>query len=322
MGGKRKTNKQKVDEDKLRLSWLNDNKGNIGKEDRKGLKIDNEEYQKQVEHVYEWIKEGLRSNEILTMLTIEDESMTQAKFIELMQYAYEYAELSLHKDREYVFQLHMDRYENMYNKSIQLTNSWGQALDPKKDWAIIRARFSNAMKSLRSKEELVGLHDKSIVLEFNDHKALVIEKEETRGKYIQGFDPDCLSLEEKKELLDIIKEARTVPIEGIQRVVIKKTVIEINANTLESQRKEVSKSIDDIEIHDIEFEEMPDDVVSKFNELKTETDEDLTDRGSVHIEDLTPTQKENKTGADVAESINNNLLEELKKRRLEKLKNK
>src|SRR5690554_7481693 len=61
--------------------------------------------------------------------------------------------------------------------------------------------------------------------------------------------------------------SRTVPLEGIQRVMIKTTKIEIaTGNVVENVQ-----AIDQTETVDIQFEEMPEDVVSKFDKDRKST---------------------------------------------------
>lgn len=301
-----------------RLTFVNDGI----KRHEKGRQIqkrDTTEYQQLVDRVYEHIREGMRSNEIFATLLVEDDTLTDVKFSQILKDAYELAEVSLQKDREYTFQLHMERYEKMYEEAIKMTNSWGQPLDPKKDWAVINARYIAALKQLEAKERLIGLHDKSLILELTEQRATVLEKEETRSGHILGYDLDKLTLEEQIELLQYIKDCRTVPVEGIQRVVIKKTVIEINTDTGERNVNYVSKNINEVnkvKIQDIEFEEMPDNVIDKFQAIEDVKEEEEIDNGSIHVEDLTNglLEGEQKQGEDVVKSVQLNAVEQLKKK--------
>lgn len=275
-------------------------------------------YQKQVDRIYEYLRDGMASNEIYATFLSEDDKISEVQFSDMLTDAYKIAEVSLQKDREYVFQLHMDRYEKIYEESMKLTNSWGLPLDIKKDWQIIRARYISALTALEAKEKLIGLHDKSVVLEFNNQKAVVAEKEENRGNSLIGYSVEQLSLEEQVELLGYLKACRTVPIEGIQRVVIKRTIIEINPIDGTRNVNQSIINIDEVEkikIQDIEYEEMPKNVVKDFKEIPDKEDEEENNMGSMIIEDLTKnTKKELKSGKDVAEAVNKNIISELKER--------
>lgn len=114
---------------------------------------------------------------------------------------------------------------------------------------------------------MLGLHDRSMVLEFNDHRAVVVEQSDFEpGRHVAGFDLDKLTLKDTRQLLDLTQETRTVPIEGVQRVVIKTTKIELSTgNTITN-----TKMIDNIDTVDIEFEEMPDRVVDRFKDITPE----------------------------------------------------
>jgi hypothetical protein len=268
-----------------------------------------------IERVYEYIKEGMRSTEILTMLSIEEESLTQTRFNEILKKAYVLAENNVHKDREYIFQLHMERYERMYQKSMIMEDFWGRPLDPKKDWAVIRARYINAAKALKNKEKLLGLHDKSVVVEFNEHKTELIEKEDNRGA-IPGIDIELLTFDEQKELLVLIKEARTVPIDGIQRVTIKRTVIEINPETGQRFVQSIETVIDQ-ETKDIEFEDMPLNVVDKFKDVTPKPSEAEPEFGTIII-DSRPKHVETRNIEEVKNQINTDVIEAFKKKLKEK----
>lgn len=295
----------------IRKTFLNDdNRKTIRHEARL---IDTPEYQDKVEMVYEYIKQGMRSNEIFAMLLAEDEEMTETKFMSLLKYAYVFAENAMHKDREYVFQLHMDRYEKIYEQSIQMTDFWGQPLDRKKDYMIMLSKYTNAMKALHSKEDLLGLHDKSVIIEYNDHKAVVLEQEETRGREgVVGYNLDQLSLKEKVEMLHLIKEARTVPIQGIQRVTIKTLKVEINLKTGERTQYTTMQNIDDVETHEIHFEEMPNDVITPMQ--KEVEIKEIEQHSGIIVHDFVPKGGQSTDLNDIKGKINDNLLENFKKK--------
>jgi len=269
------------------------------------LQKDTIEYQEEIKHILELIKDGLAPGEIYATLLISDHELTDSAFNVMMRDAVTMAELAIYKDREYTFQLHMDRYEKMYHEAMKLEYDNGMPIDPIKGKAFMISRLIDATAQLQAKEKLIGLHDKSLTLELTQTQTTVVEKEETRGSIIPGYDIEQLKLEDQIELLSLIKEARTVPIEGIQRVVIKKTVIEIN----QGERSEYQK----VETKDIEFEEMPDDVVSKFEKLPDKKKDEEPDMGTVAIEDLTGGQK-GKSVDEIREIMQNNALDELKKK--------
>lgn len=270
--------------------------------------IDTVYYQDKIKFIYQKLKEGVRSNEIFALMLIQEPDLGETRFLKLLKYAYKYFEQQLHKDREYTFALHMDRYEDIFNKCIQFEDMWGVPLDPKKDWHVISNRLQNALKALKSKEELLGLHDKSMVIEFNDNQAVIIE-EKTESSKIPGYDIEQLSIEETKELLQLIQECRTTPLDGVQRVIVKTTKIEITTGNL----AQVTQATDNIVTKDIEFEEMPEDIISKIQNITPpEVDPDLKD-GPVVINQTGDDKGHNKT-EDITKKLKESMLDAFKEK--------
>lgn len=300
---------RKPDSDKIRKTFMNDKPKKKKQGSHRVHLIDTPEYQAKVERIYQYIKQGMRSNEIFAMMIVEDEKLTEKGFQELLRHAYSFAENSLHKDRDYVFQLHMERYEQVYEKNMVMVNSWNQPLDKRYHWAIMVAKYVNALNALISKEKLIGLHDKSVSLEFNEQQVTLTDEQTNRGS-IPGYDIEKLTFDEQKELLALIKEARTAPVEGIQRVVIKKTVIEINTETGD---KNVNNEVETI---DIGFEDMPAPVVHKFENIPDPEDEPQPEMGPIVIDNVPKVPA--KEADDVKESINKKLIASFKEKLKEK----
>lgn len=213
---------------------------------------------KRTRDIYEKLLEGYNRQELVSHIIFNyPELKTVNSRNRAIQDAYEYAEVEAFKDKEYTFHTHIDRYERMYSDSLVMEDGWGRPLDPKEDWHIMVARYSNALKALKLKEQLLGLHDKNIAIEINNRTATIVTtKEETRGLF-GGFDFDKLTLQEKKELLELLRLTRK-PIEGVLPVLIKEnhTTVMINGEVLNDN------------IEDIEYEELPQQVVTKFKKLK------------------------------------------------------
>ncbi len=276
------------------------------------------DYQKKVEQVYQYVVQGLRSNEIYAMMFADDNTLSENKFAKLLRQAYVHANDVLYKDREYVFELHMDRYEDLYSKSMNMINDWyNTPLDPKKDWHIIVSRYTNAMKALRAKEELIGFHDKSMVIELNDGKATLLDAVNKEDNSIAGYDLDALSDAEQIELLALIKDMRTFALEGVQKITVKKTVIEINTDTLQREQRHETINIEHIEVK--EFEDMPEDVVSRF-ENRLPVEEVPEEESGILLRDGVPRDIERKDLKDLQKSINATALEEMRKRLAENKK--
>lgn len=253
---------------KYQKTFLNDDQDRGNYERHEVHVNDTPEHYAIAERVYKLIKDGFMTNEIFATLCVEDEQMTEAKFMKIVADAYKFFENSLLKDREYAFQTHMSRYEDIYQKCMSMEGFWhGMELDKKnpKDIQQIMTKYMHAIKALQYKEELLGLHDKKVVLEFNDSQATIVRNEREIYNGIPGYNLDNLSLEEKVEMLNLIKEARTVPINGIQRVIIKQRKVEIDLESGNRKIVEQIKKIDDTKTIDIKYEEMPPNVVSKFD---------------------------------------------------------
>ncbi len=277
--------------------------------------IDTPEYQALVERVYFHLKDGLRSNEIFAMLSVEDESMTEVKFTDLIKYAYAFSENAMMKDREIMFQTHMARYEHIYQKAMSMQGFWhGSTLDKKnsKDIQQIMTKYSQAMAALKGKEELIGLHDKKVVVEFNDHVATVVEKQSMIGREgIPGYTLDNLTLEEQIELLSLIKEARTIPIEGIQRVVIKQRKIEIDINGNRQIVEEI-RNIDKVNVAHATYEEMPVSTIGKYKNIEAEEAVIISDP---LVKDARPKDLPIPKGAlQVQEKIQSGVMDKLKEK--------
>ena len=302
---------------KINKTFLNDTVHITSEGTHEAKLLDTPEYQAIIERVYELLKQGFRSNEILADLMIEDHSLTETKFSRILKHAYQYAENALHKDREYLFKLHMDRYEKIYQQCVVLHDSWHRPLDPIKDWHIIVMKYRSAMKALKSKEDLLGLHDKSVVIEFNDHTATVIEQETNRGsEHVAGYDLSQLTIDELSELLALVKETRTLPLEGVQRVVVKRTQLTVDITTGDRSSEQVTDIIHEIN-KKIVFEDMPAEVVSKFQDITKNPDDDFIDLGEANVIDNVPREYRKKpkiSKEDIQKKMQDQALDELKKK--------
>lgn len=299
----------------IKQTFLNDKLPKEGQGQHEVKLIDTPEYQALIERVFEYLKQGFTSNEILHTLMLEDEAMSEQRFVKLLKYAYQYAENVLHKDREYTFRLHMHRYEMMYRDCLEMLDSWKKPLDPIKDrWLIIK-RYQAAMKALKSKEELLGLHDKSMVLEFNDTQATVVQQETLRGggaTPIAGHDLTKLSTEELVELSDLIKKIRTIPIEGVQRVLVKqsKLVIDINGERSVEHTQTIINQVSNVKI---QYEDMPANVVDKFTNTMNIEEEPVFSEANV-VDDVPKHIRKLPRKSEL------NLKEQLRQKVLEKFK--
>lgn len=296
-------------------TFLHDKDHTVTQGGHEVYQIQTKEYQELITRTYEYLKEGVRAEEILKTFIIEDDQMNESKFTKILTYAYDYAENELHKDREYVFQLHMQRYEDLYRESLIMHDSQHRPLDPERHTPTMARKYMTAIKALKSKEDLLGLHDKTVVLEFNDNKAVIMEQETLRGgsNVVNGYEPDKLNNEELLKLLNLIKKTRTVPIEGIQRVAIKQTKFEISIDN-KVVTSQVTTQIDNLETK-VQFEDMPSNVVSKFKDVTKIEEAEVVEQINI-VSDIPEEIKElpKLTIDDVKDKVKEQALEQLRKR--------
>jgi hypothetical protein len=298
----------------IQKTFLHDKPKKEGQGSHSALQIEDPKYQRIIKKTFEYLKQGMRSNEILATLMVEDNSMTETKFDRILQFTYQYADNELQKDREYLFQLHMDRYEKLYEQCMTMNDSWHRPLDPIKDWAIMVMKFKAALKALKAKEDLLGLHDKSMMLEFTNHQAVVVERETLRGgaNKVGGYDLELLTDDELVELVELIKVTRTVPLEGVQRIIVKQTKIEIDINGNRSQHEEI-QSTDDVNSV-VVYEDMPEQVFDKFEDVTVDPDRILP-LDEKNVKDDVPIELRGKPKVELVD-----LQDRLKKQSLEQLK--
>lgn len=113
-----------------------------------------------------------------------------------------------------IISLHARRYESIYRKCIGLEDLWN---DPDTNKASLIAMFNNSIVALRKKEEVLGLHKKSVKRKISESVVKITKRE------IKSHNFDNLTLEEKIELRKLLQKARIMPIEGFHTVEISQT---------------------------------------------------------------------------------------------------
>lgn len=268
-------------------------------------KLDTPIYQKAQEDIEKYLREGWLINEIYAEILSEIPELTEVTFANMVKKAYEQAKLTIHRNKEYIFKLHMDRYETIYKKAMEMLDSWMRPLDTKgNDWAIRVAKYGTAMKALKSKEDLLGLHNKDVVIDITEHTAFMNKKAETRGR--PPFDTDSLSLEEQIELLHLLKQAKVSEDDGVRKLIVKKAPLAVIDKIPEPPKP--GETIDTI------YEEMPEKVVDKLQvvvqqEMEDESNRYIVDARSQEAKDATASTKE-----QVTKKINSSLIDEFKNR--------
>lgn len=235
--------------------------------------------QKLIEEIFELLKMGGLPMAIYQHMLLDYPSLREGRFKELLEQAYRYAEVVLQKDREYLFMLHVNRYEELYKSCRELLDYSKRPLDPEKHRDVMVQKLRGAMRALKSKEDLLGLHDKKMVLELVDNQAFVLEQAEdshSAGGMVAGIDLGKLDNEELAELLRLTQAARLTPLEGIQRVIIKQSKVTITAEGTPIVVEEATV-IDDVKVISEFAEDLPDDVLAKLEALTRPDKEDLDD---------------------------------------------
>jgi len=261
--------------------------------------VESDQFKRHINRAIELINKGWRSTQVFAdIVSVWPEHNSWFHDV-LMRKAYEQIRNTLHKDREYIFQLHMNRYEELYQQAMIMEDHYNRPLEIKRDWKVISYKLQTALKILKQKEELIGLHNKDVVIEIENNNTTVIN-DKSGGIVLMK-----LTLDERIELLNYLRQARTVPIEGERQILIKTK----NTSTVQAIEKPI----------DVEYEEMPDKVIDKM----------IDDKGvaKIHyieapmIEDFTNPNESGKTLREVQQSIDDGIkskFEKLMKRTVKK----
>jgi len=229
-----------------------------------GLKSNSEKIEECVRRTQELLFQGFNLTEIKTQLQSITDKLSIAQFDEVVREAYKNLYKTIHRDREFLFQLHMNRYEDLYRRSVTMTDRFGRALDANKNRDAMVYKASLAMKILKQKEELVGLHNNDLYIEI-DNQVTGVEDKETYPVRLAK-----IPLAERIELLALIKKSRAVQIEGDRQIIIKKKVLTEDGKIV----TETSTHFASEAIVDIKYEEMPEAVIDKIQDIATEKDEE------------------------------------------------
>ncbi len=256
-------------------------------------------YKKAKEDIAVMLRKGYLINEIYAEILLDIEDLPDLSFQRMVRAAYDDIKVTIHRNREYIFKLHMDRYEDTFRKAIDMIGRDQRPLTPKTDWHEMVGRYIVALKALKHKEDLLGLHNKEVVVEINESEATIKMAEKSTGK--TSFQVDRLSSEEALELLKLLKQAKLNEDEGVRRLVIKKSPLQLLSDN--------PKLEDDIV--DTIYEEMPEKVVDKIQTVietipPNEADANVVDARSPE------TIKRGRTLEQVQSDMKSNVLEKFK----------
>ncbi len=211
-------------------------------------------YKKAKDEIAVMLHKGYLINEIYAEILLDIPDMLDVDFQRMVRSAYEEIKLTIHRNREYIFKLHMDRYESTYRKVIEMIGRDQRPLTPKTDWHEMVGRYIVALKALKHKEDLLGLHNKDVVIEINENDAEIKLQGKRTGK--APFSVDRLDDGEVLELLKLLKTANVSEDDGVRRLVIKKSPLQLLTENPEEQT-----TVDTI------YEEMPEKVVDKIQSV-------------------------------------------------------
>lgn len=265
---------------------------------RKADIINTEPYKAAQKEIEKMLRQGYNVYEIYASILVELPEMTNDQFRMMVRSAYEHAKVTIHRNREFVFKQHMNRYERIYQKALEDVEN----LDAKKDWAIITSKYVSAMKALKSKEDLLGLHDKNVVIEITEDEATMKLKPETRGR--MPFDFEALTFEEMKELVALIKEAKISEEDGVRKLVVKK-----HAPNLIN---EIPSPVEQSNVIDVVYEEMPAKVVDQLQAITIEAEKEQPLPEQIKVIDKRNglVQKDGQGFENVKHKINKSLAEQ------------
>jgi hypothetical protein len=170
-------------------------------------------------------------------------------------------------DRKYIVDIHMMRYEQLYESNI---NPDLEKVPPGYRKAVLCEHYINAMETLFQKEKLLGIHTKKFKLKINSLKV-----NEHKGA---DFNMSSLSLKEQLEVISLLNKAK--PIEKLVRDVIKNDnpldiseAIVIDEDVIESPIK-AAKQTDEIGDNEAKVEVSTGKSLFEVNQLMKKNLED------------------------------------------------
>lgn len=115
-------------------------------------------------------------------------------------------EIAQQTNQKYILNLHVERYEKLYSKEVDLTDYQGYPIE---DRSIIAAKLFAAIKSLKMKEEIIGM---------NSPKSLQMISSFIASKFQNNeeFNISAINIDEQIELLALMRKIRMNSNDGVQ----------------------------------------------------------------------------------------------------------
>ena len=174
--------------------------------------------EERLRHMYNMLKDGFTSNDVITHYR-EETRMTENAISTYMAEAMKLGEILAQKDKDYIFGLHMTRYEKTYKKELEQAEKID--LNDPNNWNWFIQKMKNCLSVLRAKEKLLGLHNKSVNIQFNNNVAHIEDTAQDQGSKLKGISIGRLTVDELIELRNLIEVARIKRIDGVFPTIIK-----------------------------------------------------------------------------------------------------
>ena len=168
------------------------------------------EKKKRIEEVALMLENGTAPRECINFLVEKYEIHPKNARNHLTE-VYKLAEANSHKEKDFVFSVHMERYEKIYASAMWRIRTM---VPPEPDqYKPLTFTFREAMQALQAKEKLLGLHSKLVRIEITNTVA-TIEMDQVKGP-IKGYDYKKLSIEELMEMSALFEKGRLAAVDGI-----------------------------------------------------------------------------------------------------------
>ncbi len=167
---------------------------------------------KRIELVHDCLVKGISKSEITDIILNEKylDIHTKREAYKLIKSVYDDALFKEQQDTIYSFNLHLVRYEDLYSYQMKMENKAGLPLSEVHDLDSIAWKLQEALNVLKQKEELLGLHDKALIVEINNIHL------KTKRDLNSLFSFDSLEDVEKLELLGFLRKIRINANDGVQ----------------------------------------------------------------------------------------------------------
>jgi len=175
----------------------------------------------------------------------------------------------INRSMSYVFNLHVRRYEKIYQDCMDDISDWRTRLEFKgRHFKFIRSKILIGLKAMKAKEELLGMHSNAMEVNISSD-SVSMKRKRSHKEGLIPYRVDNLSHDEKKELLKLIQKTKISPVEGVHPLIFKKV-------DFEAVKVLNVRGVGSTNTQDISFEELPPDKVSQFIKKESVEEEPVT----------------------------------------------